>query len=247
MAAVGPPPPPPVQLPQLFLDSLPYCSVKSHKSCECFASTTPSAGLCDTTPIATPISPCRIDDAAVEGCVTCPFGGVVGKALVGGGPGLGISPARGLCGRAGALTTLSELLVAVAEMMEAVVVGLLEKLFRLPSAVTLVTHPRGDIGGDPLLLVMRSDLGTSLLIVGAKRGEAGKPGRGVREWPAEDGRLLTPTSSILRSLRGGGGVRGTPSGPVTVCEIVGETRGVGDSAWAGDPSRFRSWPKVRRR
>ena len=172
--------------------------------------------------MATPISPCRVELAQLLGCVFCPLGGVLGRALFGGGPGgpgpsaSSEAPAGGRLGRTGALTTLSDLLGAVPEVTDAVVVGLLENDRRLPSAVAFVIQPRGEVGGDALLCDTRSGRGTSLLIVGAKAGDAGNPGRGVRAWLAEEGRLLTPTSSILRALRGGGGVSGDPSGPVAV-------------------------------
>ena len=166
------------------------------------------------------MSPCRVELAQLLSCVVCPLGGVLGRALFGGGPGgpganaSSEVPAGGRLGRPGALTILSDLLGATTEVIDAVVVGLLENDRRLPSVVAFITQPRGEDGGDNLLCDTRSGRGTSLFIVSAKSGDAGNPGRGGRAWLAEEGRLLTPASSILRALRGGGGVSGVPSGPV---------------------------------
>lgn len=178
--------------------------------------------------MATPMSPCRIGDAVAEGRAI-PLGGVDGRALFGGGPGLARPGMSNVRDRAALEATVAALALVHAEEM--VEVGLLEKLLRLPSCA--MVHPSGDIGGDvpnPFILGVLSDLGSSLLIVGAKTGDAGKPAR-IRGPPADDGLLFMPTSSNLRSLNGGGGVSGTPSGPGW--DIMGENRGVGESVGSG--------------
>lgn len=202
--------------------SSPYRSVRSHKSCACSSRTTPLAGLFDTTPIATPISPWRMESGDVGGYVETPptMGGVEGRARVGGGPGRGMSgmsPRRlGLVGTAPLLDILPKLAESVADIMDAVVVGILEKLLRLPSigrrSSVCTIQPNGEVGGEALKAFewrARSDRGMSLLAPGAKTGDDGKPALG---WtmPADEGRLLGPVSSILRSFRRGGGVSGIP-------------------------------------
>ena len=231
----------------------PYCSVRSHRSRDSSSKTTPFAGLCDTTPIATPISPCctgDVGDVGEASWVASPPGGVEGSARVGGGPGREICKGmslgrRGLAGVKALPGARSVLLEAAAEIMDAVVVGLLEKLRRLPSKLRfsgLFVQPRGEIGGEgPAMddLGRLSVLGTILLMVGANTGDSGNPGR-VLDRPADEGRLWDPIFRTLRSLRGGGGVSGIPSR--LACEAVGDTKGVGESAEpGGSSSRLMSW------